>query len=72
MSSTNTPPTTTPPTTELKEGEHIVGDGVVAKQRPAASTASWIITLFGTAVGAGILFLPLNAGSSYPAKASFP
>ena len=33
-----------------------------AKQRPAASTASWIITLFGTAVGAGTLFLPLNAG----------
>ncbi len=63
MSSTNTPPTTSAvPAIELKEGEHIVGDGVVAKQRPAASTASWIITLFGTAVGAGILFLPLNAG----------
>lgn len=28
----------------------------------AGSTATWIITLFGTAVGAGILFLPLNAG----------
>ncbi|QCB27848.1 septum formation initiator [Corynebacterium endometrii] len=27
------------------------------------STLSWVITLFGTAVGAGILFLPLNAGS---------
>ncbi|MBU5654637.1 MAG: aromatic amino acid transport family protein [Corynebacterium aurimucosum] len=63
MSSANTPPTpSTPPTTELKEGEHIVGEGDAAKQRPAASTASWIITLFGTAVGAGILFLPLNAG----------
>lgn len=63
MSSTNTPPTTSAvPAIELKEGEHIVGDGVVAKQRPAASTASWIITFFGTAVGAGILFLPLNAG----------
>ena len=63
MSSTNTPSTTsTPPTSDLKEGEHIVGDGDAAKQRPAASTASWIITLFGTAVGAGILFLPLNAG----------
>lgn len=63
MSTTNTPPTpSTPPTTDLQEGEHIVGDGVVAKQRPAASTTSWIITFFGTAVGAGILFLPLNAG----------
>ncbi|OFS36394.1 aromatic amino acid transport family protein [Corynebacterium sp. HMSC069E04] len=63
MSSANTPPTpSTPPTTELKKGEHIVGEGDAAKQRPAASTASWIITLFGTAVGAGILFLPLNAG----------
>ncbi|OFT65704.1 aromatic amino acid transport family protein [Corynebacterium sp. HMSC05D03] len=63
MSSANTPPTpSTPPTTDLKEGVHIVGEGDAAKQRPAASTASWIITLFGTAVGAGILFLPLNAG----------
>ena len=33
------------------------------KTKPAGSTLSWIITLFGTAVGAGILFLPLNAGS---------
>lgn len=29
----------------------------------SGSTSSWVITLFGTAVGAGILFLPLNAGS---------
>ncbi|MCQ9334668.1 hypothetical protein NQ042_11375 [Corynebacterium phoceense] len=25
--------------------------------------AQWTITLFGTAVGAGILFLPISAGS---------
>ena len=25
--------------------------------------SSWVITLFGTAVGAGILFLPISAGS---------
>lgn len=29
----------------------------------SGSTLTWVITLFGTAVGAGILFLPLNAGS---------
>lgn len=63
MSTThNSPTTSSVSASELKEGEHLVGDDVVAKQRPAASTASWIITLFGTAVGAGILFLPLNAG----------
>ena len=63
MSTTHNPSAASSvPASELKEGEHRVGDDVVAKQRPAASTASWIITLFGTAVGAGILFLPLNAG----------
>lgn len=30
---------------------------------PNGTYLSWVITLFGTAVGAGILFLPLNAGS---------
>ncbi|WP_179948290.1 amino acid permease [Corynebacterium liangguodongii] len=30
---------------------------------PNGTFLSWVITLFGTAVGAGILFLPLNAGS---------
>lgn len=30
---------------------------------PDGSTWSWAITLFGTAVGAGILFLPIDAGS---------
>ncbi|MDU3174807.1 MAG: aromatic amino acid transport family protein [Corynebacterium striatum] len=33
-----------------------------AEAKPAGSTMTWVITLFGTAVGAGILFLPLNAG----------
>ena len=28
-----------------------------------ASNTEWAISLFGTAVGAGILFLPINAGS---------
>lgn len=32
-------------------------------QKPDGSFLSWVITLFGTAVGAGILFLPLDAGS---------
>lgn len=31
-------------------------------RKPAGSTATWVMTLFGTAVGAGILFLPLDAG----------
>ncbi|MEJ4100123.1 HAAAP family serine/threonine permease [Corynebacterium mastitidis] len=31
---------------------------------PRGLDASWTISLFGTAVGAGILFLPINAGSS--------
>ena len=31
-------------------------------KRPASNT-EWAISLFGTAVGAGILFLPINAGS---------
>ena len=30
---------------------------------PDGSTMSWAMTLFGTAVGAGILFLPLDAGT---------
>ena len=30
---------------------------------PAAINRSWVISLFGTAVGAGILFLPINAGA---------
>ena len=27
-------------------------------------TFSWALSLFGTAVGAGVLFLPINAGMS--------
>lgn len=33
------------------------------EKKPDGSFLSWVITLFGTAVGAGILFLPLDAGS---------
>src|SRR5699024_12841042 len=29
---------------------------------PNAVNTNWVISLFGTAVGAGILFLPINAG----------
>lgn len=32
-------------------------------QKPSGSDNAWTLTLFGTAVGAGILFLPLNAGA---------
>ena len=31
--------------------------------KPDGSFISWVIALFGTGVGAGILFLPINAGS---------
>ena len=31
--------------------------------KPDGSFMRWVITLFGTGVGAGILFLPINAGS---------
>lgn len=34
-----------------------------AAPRPAAVDTAWTISLFGTAVGAGILFLPINAGA---------
>ena len=32
-------------------------------KEPDGSSMRWVITLFGTGVGAGILFLPINAGS---------
>ena len=35
----------------------------VNRQKAVGSTLSWVIALFGTGVGAGILFLPLNAGA---------
>ncbi|WJY98590.1 amino acid permease [Corynebacterium fournieri] len=34
-----------------------------AGDEPDGSFMRWVITLFGTGVGAGILFLPINAGS---------
>lgn len=37
-------------------------DGQAVQSRGAFET-SWALSLFGTAVGAGILFLPINAGS---------
>ncbi|OKL53515.1 HAAAP family serine/threonine permease [Bowdeniella nasicola] len=33
------------------------------KQNPKIVNRSWVISLFGTAVGAGVLFLPINAGA---------
>ncbi|WP_413544387.1 amino acid permease [Citricoccus nitrophenolicus] len=36
--------------------------GDVARPRWSGFDSSWTISLFGTAVGAGILFLPMNAG----------
>lgn len=35
----------------------------VQKTDSAGTTFTWAVTLFGTAVGAGILFLPISAGS---------
>ena len=35
---------------------------VVKQQKPTTVNMNWVISLFGTAVGAGILFLPINAG----------
>lgn len=37
--------------------------GMTDTRSPAAINRSWVISLFGTAVGAGILFLPINAGA---------
>ncbi|GAB6262228.1 serine/threonine transporter [Photobacterium sp. CCB-ST2H9] len=34
------------------------------KSRWTAQDTTWVLSLFGTAVGAGILFLPINAGMS--------
>lgn len=34
-----------------------------ATRSPRAVDLSWVISLFGTAVGAGVLFLPINAGA---------
>ena len=33
-----------------------------SQQSLSSVNANWVISLFGTAVGAGILFLPINAG----------
>jgi serine transporter len=34
-----------------------------ARKRPSAVDTGWMLGLFGTAIGAGILFLPINAGA---------
>lgn len=33
-----------------------------ASRKWSAQDTTWMLSLFGTAVGAGILFLPINAG----------
>ena len=33
--------------------------------------ATWMLNLFGTAVGAGVLFLPINAGDGWILAISF-
>ncbi|MEY8208595.1 amino acid permease [Corynebacterium sp. MNWGS58] len=54
-------------TTSSDISEHEATDGTSAaaheEQRSAGHPFAWVITLFGTAVGAGILFLPMDAGS---------
>ncbi len=35
----------------------------VSRRRPSAVDTGWTLGLFGTAIGAGILFLPINAGA---------
>ena len=38
-------------------------DSATGTSKASGSTATWAITLFGTAVGAGVLFLPIDAGA---------
>ncbi|MDN6273111.1 MAG: septum formation initiator, partial [Corynebacterium casei] len=40
-----------------------VSEAPETKGTKGSVNRSWTITLFGTAVGAGILFLPISAGS---------
>ena len=47
-------PTSTDPATPAPSAD---------RRSPRAVDLSWVIGLFGTAVGAGILFLPINAGA---------
>ena len=35
---------------------------ISTKQGWSRTDTTWMLSLFGTAVGAGILFLPINAG----------
>ncbi|WP_306495704.1 amino acid permease [Corynebacterium striatum] len=56
-------------TTLKTESAHAAQPPTTAKpvkgkaKKSDGSTWTWVITLFGTAVGAGILFLPMDAGS---------
>lgn len=52
--SPSTSPTSTDPATPALSAD---------RRSPRAVDLSWVIGLFGTAVGAGILFLPINAGA---------
>lgn len=52
-----------PTDSELSVNDHTNNDDGHAVQSRAAFESSWALSLFGTAVGAGILFLPINAGS---------
>lgn len=37
-------------------------DGALAQKNSRKRDVEWMLTLFGTAIGAGVLFLPINAG----------
>lgn len=54
-------PTTTPTTTNPAPDRSATAPG--ARSRPSAVDTGWMLGLFGTAIGAGILFLPINAGA---------
>lgn len=52
-----------PTGSESGVNDHTQNEDGQAVQSRGAFEASWALSLFGTAVGAGILFLPINAGS---------
>lgn len=46
----------------FKEHPTLMTQPATQQQKPSSVNTNWVISLFGTAVGAGILFLPINAG----------
>src|SRR5699024_4411155 len=46
----------------FKEHPSLMTQSVNQQHYPNPVNTNWVISLFGTAVGAGILFLPINAG----------